>query len=74
MPASPFAPAADSQFDLVFSADVLEHLRPDQADAVVRELVSTARRGAARPRVATGGGGWLGLRGGAPGWIKDGSL
>ncbi|KAL4857085.1 Pre-mRNA-processing protein 40A [Chlorella vulgaris] len=37
-------PYADSQFDLVFSADVLEHILPDQADDVVRELVRVAKR------------------------------
>ena len=37
-------PFADNQFDLVFSADVLEHLEPREADAVVRELVRVTRR------------------------------
>ncbi|KAK3288334.1 hypothetical protein CYMTET_4223 [Cymbomonas tetramitiformis] len=32
-------PYADNQFDAVLSADVLEHLTPDIADAVVSELV-----------------------------------
>lgn len=55
-------PPADSQFDLVFSADVLEHLPPADADAVVRELVSAAQRGAVRRGAAqrgTWGGGEL---------------
>lgn len=40
LPPSP----ADSQFDLVFSADVLEHIRPEEADAVIAELVRVAKR------------------------------
>ncbi|KAK3251462.1 hypothetical protein CYMTET_39181 [Cymbomonas tetramitiformis] len=32
-------PYADNQFDAVLSADVLEHLTPDIADAAVSELV-----------------------------------
>jgi hypothetical protein len=38
------APCADDQFDLVFSADVLEHIMPGEADAVVSELVRVAKR------------------------------
>lgn len=37
-------PYDDNAFDLVFSADVLEHIMPSQADAVVRELVRVTRR------------------------------
>ena len=36
--------AADKQFDLVFSGDVLEHILPGQADEVAAELVRVARR------------------------------
>lgn len=37
-------PFEDNSFDLVFSADVLEHIHPDEADDVVRELVRVSRR------------------------------
>eukprot|EP00854_Cymbomonas_tetramitiformis_P018816 gene18816-22481_t len=37
-------PYADNQFDAVLSADVLEHLTPDIADATVGELVRVSRR------------------------------
>lgn len=37
-------PYEDNQFDLVFSADVLEHIRPAEVDRVVRELVRVSRR------------------------------
>ncbi|KAL4430011.1 hypothetical protein ABPG77_004381 [Micractinium sp. CCAP 211/92] len=37
-------PYQDSQFDLVFSADVLEHIMPEEADAVVAELVRVAKK------------------------------
>lgn len=37
-------PYANNTFDLVFSADVLEHIHEDEADAVVRELVRVSRR------------------------------
>jgi ubiquinone/menaquinone biosynthesis C-methylase UbiE len=37
-------PYANNSFDLVFSADVLEHIHEDEADAVVRELVRVSRR------------------------------
>ncbi len=37
-------PYANASFDLVFSADVLEHIQPAEADAVVSELVRVARR------------------------------
>lgn len=37
-------PYIDNSFDLVFSADVLEHVHPDEADMVVSELVRVSRR------------------------------
>lgn len=37
-------PYANSTFDLVFSADVLEHIHEDEAEAVVKELVRVSRR------------------------------
>ena len=37
-------PYVDNSFDLVFSADVLEHIHPDEADMVVSELVRVSRR------------------------------
>ncbi|KAK9823726.1 hypothetical protein WJX72_004952 [[Myrmecia] bisecta] len=37
-------PFADNQFDMVFSADVLEHIRPEEADKVISELVRVSRR------------------------------
>ncbi|PSC75409.1 methyltransferase type 11 [Micractinium conductrix] len=37
-------PYQDKQFDLVFSSDVLEHIRPEEADQVVSELVRVAKR------------------------------
>lgn len=37
-------PYEDSQFDLVFSADVLEHIHPEEADQVISELVRVSRR------------------------------
>lgn len=37
-------PYANNTFDLVFSADVLEHIHEDEADAVVAELVRVSRR------------------------------
>ncbi|KAL4430007.1 hypothetical protein ABPG77_004377 [Micractinium sp. CCAP 211/92] len=37
-------PYQGDQFDLVFSADVLEHIMPEEADAVVAELVRVAKR------------------------------
>lgn len=37
-------PYADNSFDLVFSADVLEHIHEDEADRVVSELVRVSRR------------------------------
>mmetsp|Transcript_112 Transcript_112/g.324 ORF Transcript_112/g.324 Transcript_112/m.324 type:complete len:333 (+) Transcript_112:72-1070(+) len=37
-------PYEDNSFDLVFSADVLEHIHPEEADLVVSELVRVSRR------------------------------
>ena len=37
-------PYEDNSFDLVMSSDVLEHIDPSEADAVVRELVRVSRR------------------------------
>jgi ubiquinone/menaquinone biosynthesis C-methylase UbiE len=37
-------PYANNTFDLVFSADVLEHIHEGEADAVVQELVRVSRR------------------------------
>ena len=37
-------PFEDNSFDLVFSADVLEHIHPEEADRVVSELVRVSRR------------------------------
>jgi len=37
-------PYANNTFDLVFSADVLEHIHEDEAEAVVAELVRVSRR------------------------------
>lgn len=37
-------PYANNTFDLVFSADVLEHIHEDEAEAVVGELVRVSRR------------------------------
>ena len=37
-------PFEDNAFDLVFSADVLEHIHPDEADKVISELVRVSRR------------------------------
>jgi len=37
-------PFEDNSFDLVYSADVLEHIHPDEADTVIRELVRVSRR------------------------------
>jgi len=37
-------PYVDNSFDLVFSADALEHIDPSEADTVVRELVRVTRR------------------------------
>mmetsp|Transcript_9203 Transcript_9203/g.16590 ORF Transcript_9203/g.16590 Transcript_9203/m.16590 type:complete len:323 (-) Transcript_9203:257-1225(-) len=37
-------PYMDNQFDLVFSADVLEHIHPEEADQVIAELVRVSRR------------------------------
>ena len=37
-------PFADNSFDLVFSADVLEHIHPSEAEKVVSELVRVSRR------------------------------
>jgi 2-polyprenyl-3-methyl-5-hydroxy-6-metoxy-1,4-benzoquinol methylase len=37
-------PYQDNQFDLVFSADVLEHIQPEEVDTVVRELIRVSKR------------------------------
>ena len=37
-------PYEDNSFDLVMSSDVLEHIDPAEADAVVKELVRVSRR------------------------------
>eukprot|EP00958_Prasinococcus_capsulatus_P027732 scaffold5807_cov412-Prasinococcus_capsulatus_cf.AAC.10 len=37
-------PYEDNSFDLVFSADVLEHIHPEEVDQVVSELVRVSRR------------------------------
>lgn len=37
-------PYEDNTFDLVFSADVLEHIHPEEADMVVKELIRVSRR------------------------------
>mmetsp|Transcript_23949 Transcript_23949/g.28969 ORF Transcript_23949/g.28969 Transcript_23949/m.28969 type:complete len:329 (-) Transcript_23949:386-1372(-) len=37
-------PYEDNAFDLVYSADVLEHIHPEEVDAVVKELVRVTRR------------------------------
>ena len=37
-------PYADNAFDLVFSADVLEHVHEDEVEAVIKELVRVSRR------------------------------
>lgn len=37
-------PFEDNAFDLVYSADVLEHIHPEEVDAVVKELVRVSRR------------------------------
>lgn len=37
-------PYEDNSFDLVFSADVLEHIHPEEADQVISELVRVSRR------------------------------
>lgn len=36
-------PYKDNQFDLVFSADVLEHIMPEEAEKVISELVRVSR-------------------------------
>ncbi len=43
MPGKPSNPSHRS-FDLVFSADVLEHVNEDEAERVVAELVRVSRR------------------------------
>lgn len=37
-------PYADNSFDMVVSADVLEHIHPDEAEQVISELVRVSRR------------------------------
>lgn len=37
-------PYEDNSFDLVFSADVLEHIHPEEADIVISELIRVSRR------------------------------
>jgi len=37
-------PYEDNSFDLVFSADVLEHIHPEEAEQVISELVRVSRR------------------------------
>mmetsp|Transcript_35038 Transcript_35038/g.48583 ORF Transcript_35038/g.48583 Transcript_35038/m.48583 type:complete len:326 (-) Transcript_35038:264-1241(-) len=37
-------PYEDNSFDLVFSADVLEHIHPEEVDDVVKELIRVSRR------------------------------
>ncbi|XRB23903.1 glycosyl transferase [Pseudoscourfieldia marina] len=37
-------PYEDNSFDLVYSADVLEHIHPEEADKVIGELVRVSRR------------------------------
>mmetsp|Transcript_27472 Transcript_27472/g.60030 ORF Transcript_27472/g.60030 Transcript_27472/m.60030 type:complete len:326 (-) Transcript_27472:548-1525(-) len=37
-------PYEDSSFDVVFSADVLEHIHPEEVDNVVKELIRVSRR------------------------------
>mmetsp|Transcript_18579 Transcript_18579/g.44420 ORF Transcript_18579/g.44420 Transcript_18579/m.44420 type:complete len:323 (+) Transcript_18579:194-1162(+) len=37
-------PYEDNSFDMVFSADVLEHIHPEEADQVIAELVRVSRR------------------------------
>jgi len=37
-------PYEDNSFDLVFSADVLEHIHPEEVDGVVKELIRVSRR------------------------------
>ena len=37
-------PYEDNSFDLVYSADVLEHIHPEEADIVISELIRVSRR------------------------------
>lgn len=37
-------PYEDNAFDLVFSADVLEHIHPEEVDGVIKELIRVTRR------------------------------
>lgn len=37
-------PYEDNSFDVVYSADVLEHIHPEEADAVIKELIRVSRR------------------------------